>query len=113
MSIDDVAKKFRLPYFHPALVDFMDHYTPENSATYSISGQQSTVACSNLNFPKVQIWSGVHIQSKEFHNADEVMPSQLINACPPCDEWPLGLYGSVIVNTDKSKLWPQSDLDGV
>ena len=89
MSIDDVVEIFGLPDLFPALVDFMHCYIPENSAVYSIGGQRSTAAYTNFNIPKIQIWMGVCIQSKSFHNTDKVMSSQLINACPPCEEWPL------------------------
>ena len=99
MSIDQVAKKYRLPDLCPALVDFIHCYMPSNSAPYLIGGQCSTVAHSCL-------------QTKSFHNADEVIPSKLANACPPCEDWLLGLYDSVIINTDRSKTWLQSSLVG-
>ena len=41
------------------------------------------------------------------------MPLKLVNVCPPCDDWPLGLYDGVIVNNDRSKTWPQGGLAGM
>ena len=38
MSIDQVAEKYRLPDLCPALVDFIHHYMPSNSAPCLIGG---------------------------------------------------------------------------
>ena len=112
MSIDQVAEKYRLPDLRPALVDFIHRYMPSNSAPYLIGGRRSTVAHSDIGSMKIRVWSGVRLQTKSFHNVDEVIPSKLANACPPCEDWPLELYDSVIINTDRSKIWPQSGLAG-
>ena len=112
MTLEEAAEKFRLPDLGPALIDFMHRYTGDSQAIYSIGGRRSTVAPTHIGSPKIQVWSGVRIQSKSFHNEDEIMPSKLVNACPPCADWPLGLYDNVIVNIDKSKSWPQSGLNG-
>lgn len=112
MTITEAAEKFGLPDLGPALVDFMHHCAQSNSATYSIGGQCSTTAHANISFPKISVWTGIHIQSTSFHNADKILPLQLVNASPPCEDWPLGLYNTVIVNTDRSKSWPQSGLNG-
>ena len=61
MSIDNAAEKFGLPDLFPALVDFMHHYRPKDSAMYSIGGWQSMVPCINFHIPKIQIWLGVHM----------------------------------------------------
>lgn len=112
MTLKEAAKKFRLPDLGPTLMDFMHHNTGEAQASYSIGGQCSTVAQTNIGSSKIQVWSGVHIQLKSFHNEDEVMPSKLMNTCPPKTVWLLELYDDVIVNIDKSKSWPQSGLNG-
>ena len=111
MSIDEVAEKYKLLDLHPALVDFIHCYTPSNSAPYMIGGWCNTAAHSSIGSLKIQVWSGVHIQSKSFNNA-EVIPSKLVNAWPPCEYWPLWLHDSVIVNTDMSKTWLQGSLVG-
>ena len=112
MSIDEVAKKYSLPDLHTALVDFIHCYSPSNPAPYLIGSQCSTAAHSNIGFVKIQVWSGICLQLKSFHNVDEVIPSKLINACPPCKDWPLGLFDSVIINTNRSKTWTWSGLAG-
>ena len=38
MMVEDAATKFGLPYLCPALVDFMHHYAPEISDSYTIGG---------------------------------------------------------------------------
>ena len=113
MTIDDMAEKFGLPDLCPTLTDFLCHYMPDNSANYVIGGRQRAAANTDINFSKIEIWSGVHIQMKTFHNANKVTPSQLINACLPPDNWPLGCYDNVIVNMNDSKHWPWSGLDGM
>ena len=112
MSIDEAAEKYRLPDLHPAFVEFIHCNTPSNSAPYLNGGWCSTAAHSDLGSMNIQVWSGVHLQSKSFHNTDEVVPFKLANVCPPCEDWPLGLCDSVIINTDRSKTWPQSRLAG-
>ena len=113
MTVEDAATKFGLPDLRPALVDFMHRYAPEISDGYMIGGRRRAAASDSLEFSKIKVWSSVRIQMKPFYDVDGVMPSQLVNACPPCNEWPLGRYDNVIVNTDNSKDWLQSGLDGV
>ena len=36
MTVEDAAKKFGLPDLRPALLDFMHHYAPEISDSYTI-----------------------------------------------------------------------------
>ena len=106
MTVNDMAEKFGLPDLHPTLTDFLCHYMPDNSANYVIGGWRRAAANTDINFSKIEIRSSVHIQTKTFHNANKVTPSQLINACLPSDNWPLGCYDNVIVNMNDSKHWP-------
>ena len=112
MIVDDVAEKFRLPDLCPALTDFICHYAPDSSVNYVIGGWQRGMPNTNFSFAKIEVWSSAHVQTKAFHNVNKVMPSQHISACPPCNDWPLGCYDNVIVNTNNSKHWPQCGLDG-
>ena len=102
MSVDEATEKYRLPGLCPTLADFIHHYAPSNSVPYLIGGWCSTVAHPDVGSLRIQIWTGVCLQLKSFHNLDEVMPSKLVNARPPCDDWPLGLYNGIIVNNDRS-----------
>ena len=113
MMVEDAATKFGLPDLRPALVDFMYRYAPEISDSYTIGGRRRAAASDSLEFSKIEVWSSVRIQTKAFYEVDGAMPSQLVNACPPCNDWPLGRYDNVIVNTDNSKDWPRRGLDGV
>ena len=112
MSINEVAEKFGLLDLHAVLVDFIHCYLPSNPAPYLIGSWLSAAAHSNIGSVKIQVWSSICLQLKLFHNMDEVIPLKLINACPPCEDWPLGLYDNVIVNTNRSKTWPWSGLAG-
>ena len=112
MSINEVAEKFGLLDLHAVLVDFIHCYLPSYPAPYLIGGWLSVADHFDIESVKIQVWSSIHLQLKLFHNMDEVIPLKLINACPPCEDWPLGLYDSVIVNTNRSKTWPWSGLAG-
>ena len=106
MTIDKAAVVYGIPDLCPALMDFIHHYTPTSPATmYSIGGQRTTAAHVNIGPMRIQVWFGVQLQSRNFHNTGKVLPSQFVNACPPCDDWPLGLYDPVIINTDIGKMW--------
>ena len=59
MTVDDAAEKFGLPDLCPALTDILCHYTPDNSANYVIGGQRRAAANTDINFSKIEIWSGV------------------------------------------------------
>ena len=104
MSVDEAAKKYGLPDLCPALADFIHCYTPSNSVPYLIGGKHSAVAHPNIGSLRIQIWTGVRLQLKSFHNPDKVMPSKFVNAYPPCDDWLLGLYDGAIVNNDSQRL---------
>ena len=113
MTIDKAAVVYGIPDLCPALMDFIHHYTPTSPATvYSIGAQHTTAAHVNIGPMRIQVWFRVQLQSRNFHNAGKVLPLQFINACPPCDDWPLGFYDPVIINTDGTKIWPQSGLNG-
>ena len=113
MTFDEAAVVYGIPDLCPALMDFIHHYTPTSHATmYSIGGWHTIAAYVNIGPMRIQVWFGVQLQSRNVHNAGKVLPSQFVNACPPCDDWPLGLYNPVIINTDRTKIWPQSGLNG-
>ena len=96
MLVDKASENDRLPYLCLALADFINHYTPLNAVPYLIGGQCSTAAHSNIGPLKIQVWTGVHLQVKSLHKVDEVMSLKLVNACPPCDDWLLGLYDRLL-----------------
>ena len=113
MTIDEATVVYGIPDLYPALTDFIHHYTPTSPATvYSIGGWHTTAAHVNIGPMRIQVWFRVQLQSRNFHNTGKVLPSQFINACPPCDDWPLRLYDPIIINTNRTKIWPQSGLNG-
>ena len=113
LTINKAAVIYGISDLYPTLTDFIHHYTPTSPVTvYSIGGLRTTAAHANIGSMKIQVWFEVQLQSRNFHNTGKVIHSQLINACPPCYDWPLRLYDPVIINTNGTKIWLQSGLNG-
>ena len=111
MTIDTVAQEFGLPDLRPSLADYLQRVV-ENPAIHLIGGRQRAQSGCFLPFEMLQVWSTVRIQSKAYHNRIEVLPPQTISAAPRSEEWPLGRYDGVLVNTDPDMHWPWSGLKG-
>ena len=111
MTIDAIAQMFGLPNLHPALADFLQRLT-ENPTVHVMGGCQRALSGCSLPFEMLQVWSTVRIQSKAYHNWNEVLPPQTVSAAPCSESWPLGWYDGVLVNTDPDMHWPWSGLKG-
>ena len=111
MTVDAVAQKFGLPDLRPSLADYLQRVTG-NPAVYLIGGRRRALCECSLPFEMLQVWSNVCIQSKAYHNRNEVLPPQTLSAAPCSESWPLGRYDGVLVNTDPDMHWPWSGLKG-
>ncbi|KAI0274056.1 hypothetical protein BGY98DRAFT_1099274 [Russula aff. rugulosa BPL654] len=56
-----------------------------------------------------QVWTKVQLQNR---TPRHILPPKIINALPPSEEWTSGCC-NVFINTDNSKFWPHSGLEGV
>jgi len=112
MLVDEVALKFGLPDLRPSLADFLQRRIMENPAIYPVGGRRRASSQCSLPFETLQVWASVRIQSKAYHNRDEILPPQTVSAAPGSDSWPFGRYDSVLVNTDCNMEWPWSGLTG-
>ena len=110
MSIDDAMTLFNLPDLRGALAD----YLARRDAGISIQIGGRRVADSNcfLPFHRIQVWTKVQLQRRSYHAPHLVLPPQTINAWPPSDSWPFGRSDVILCNTDSSKIWPYSGLEG-
>lgn len=114
LDIRAVSTAFSLIDFRPALIDYLhratsrDHHDP----LLVIGGRRVARADSSIDFDAIHVWNRLRIQLKQYHRPDQVTNPRTLVASPPCDEWPAGHYDTVLVNTDSSKEWPNSGIEG-
>lgn len=113
MAVDDVANMFQLKDLRGALADFVSGLPTEGDGPYTIGGRRSARAHQeDLPFQLLQVWWRVRIQTKSFHDPEDNLLPITLNVCPPSEDWPLGRYDAVLVNTDDQYSWPRSGLTG-
>jgi hypothetical protein len=66
----------------------------------------------SLPFERLDVWSGLHLQIKDYHDPGKVHPPQTQCAWPPSQLWPLGHYDTVLININPDKEWPYSKMLG-
>ena len=111
MTVDEVAEKFDLLDLRPSLADYLQR-AADKPAIHVVGGRRRAVSGCALPFEMLQVWSSVRIQSKAYHNRNEVLPPQSLSAAPNSESWPLGRYDGVVVNIDSDMHWPWSGLKG-
>jgi hypothetical protein len=112
MTVDEVADRFNLPDLRPSLADFMQCTIKEKPSLYQVGGRRKATSGCPLPFDKLEVWSSFRIQTKSYHDLQKVLPPQTVMASPPSDEWPLGRYDAVLVNTGPNMQWPWSGIKG-
>jgi len=111
--ITDIASMFGIPDLAPSLARFLSCAAEGNGSIYTIGGRRRPTASStNLPFQRLEVWSGLRIQLKDYHNPSIVHPPQTLCVRPPCKEWPSGRFDAVLVNTDPDFEWPSSKISG-
>ncbi|KAI6019348.1 hypothetical protein PISMIDRAFT_99987 [Pisolithus microcarpus 441] len=110
MTIDDAAALFDLPDLRPAICDYLDRCV--NSIDHHITGRRHASLNCGLPLDKIQIWTKVHIQVRNYHNPGMVEPTQTMNVTPPSQEHPRGLYDSAVFSPSAESDWPAQGLNG-
>jgi len=110
--ITDIASMFGIPDLAPSLARFLSCATEGNRSLYTIGGRRPPTNGTKLPFQKLEVWSGLRIQLKDYHNPRIVGPPQTLCAWPPCEERPSGRFDAVLVNTDPDFQWPFSKISG-
>ena len=110
--IADIASIFGIPDLAPSLARFLSCAAEGNRSIYTVGGRRPPTSGTNLPFQKLEVWSGLRIQLKDYHNPCIVSPPQTLCARPPCKEWPTGRFDAVLVNTDPDFEWPSSRISG-
>ncbi|KAJ7813399.1 hypothetical protein B0H14DRAFT_3090354 [Mycena olivaceomarginata] len=75
-------------------------------------GGRIPAANTHLPFHKIEVWHSVRIQSRSFHNQDNILEPETVNAAPPDSHWETGRRDMVIVNHDLKYKWPKSGIEG-
>jgi hypothetical protein len=110
--VADIASMFGITDLEPSLARFLSCATKGDGSLYTIGGRRPPASSTNLPFQKLEVWSGLRIQLKDYHNPSIAGTPQTLCARPPCKEWPFGRFDAVIANTDPDFKWPSSKMSG-
>ncbi|KAG9314873.1 hypothetical protein JVU11DRAFT_3973 [Chiua virens] len=110
MTIKEATTLFKLPDLCPAIHDYLDRCT--NGIEHSIGSQRHASSNSSLPSNRIQIWTKIHVQTRNYHDTAVVEPAQTMNIAPPSQEHPCGLYDSTVFSTHTKSDWPSSGLNG-
>lgn len=109
MSIDEAATAFDLPDLRPAILGYLDRCS--NNAEHNIGGRRHA-SSNSLPSDRIQVWTKVRVQTRNYHDPRKVEPAQTLNVAPPSQEYPRGLYDSAVFSTRAESDWPSGGLDG-
>ncbi|KAF9456576.1 hypothetical protein BDZ94DRAFT_1302461 [Collybia nuda] len=110
LSVDCAMETFKLPDLCAALTDFITRFKDNDSLT--IGGRRVARVDAQLPFDDIQIWTKLQLQNCSYHAPHNVLPPQTINVLPPLDSWTFGRSDTVLINSDRSKIWPMSGMEG-
>jgi hypothetical protein len=114
MTLQEASDKFKLLDLVPALKYFQLRLeTGNQNSLYAVGGRRPSVDGVILPFEKVEVWTSVLLQVKDYHHPEIVRDPERLNALPPNKEWPEGRYDIAFANTDPNFVWPCSDLSGL
>ena len=108
VSVDSLTKKYKLPHFQPALLNFLTNHL-QNPLVHQIGGQQRTQVDTQLPFNNVMVWFSLHIQTQSL-DSNSVIKPQCLMVMPPCDLWPLQRYDAMLFVHDSANLTPSPDV---
>ncbi|KAJ7672465.1 hypothetical protein DFH06DRAFT_1124357 [Mycena polygramma] len=111
LSVDEVVTLFALPDLPAALQAFIYRAQPDDGPMMIGGRRPNAAATVRLGF-KLQVWDGVALQSKAYHDPKKILDPETVNCSPPNQEWPYGRGDPVLVNTDPHYRWPESKLQG-
>ncbi|KAJ7808909.1 hypothetical protein B0H14DRAFT_3090219 [Mycena olivaceomarginata] len=112
LQLDAAVTLFKIPDLLRALQTYL-HRHQEGSQLSSLDiGGRIPAANTHLPFHKIEVWHSVRIQSRSFHNQDNILEPETVNAAPPDSHWETGRRDMVIVNHDLKYKWPKSGIEG-
>ena len=111
--IDEIASTFRIPDLASSIAHFLSRIASGTRSLFMVGGRRPPTAnASSLPFEKLDVWAGLRLQVKDYHNPRIAQPPQTLCAWPPSESWPSGRFDAVIINTDSDKEWPHSKMSG-
>lgn len=110
ITIDEAATLFDLPDLRPAICEYLDRCA--NGGEHSVEGRRRDSPNSSPPSERIQVWTKVRVQVRNYHHPDIVEPPQTVNAIPPSTKYPHGLYDSAVFSPGTESDWPSSGLEG-
>ncbi|KIK17896.1 hypothetical protein PISMIDRAFT_14783 [Pisolithus microcarpus 441] len=110
MTVDEAVTLFDLPDLLSAIHDCFNRCA--NGIDHDISGRRRASLNYSLPSNKIQIWTKVRMQVRNYHNPEMVEPAQTMNVTPPSQEHPRGLYDCVVFSPGAESDWPSQGLNG-
>ena len=110
MTIDEAAALFDLPDLRLAICEYF--YRCANGVEHNIAGRRRASPNCSLPSDRIQIWTKVCVQVRNYHNPGLVEPAQTMNVAPPSQEHPRGLYDSAVFSPSAESDWPSQGLNG-
>ena len=110
MTVEEAATIYQLPDLHSAINEYLDRCA--SGMSHDITGHRHTLPDSNLLSDRLQIWTKVRVQVRNYHDPQNVEAAQTMNAFPPSREHPHGLYDSAVFSPTSASDWPSQGLDG-
>jgi len=74
-SIYEIASRFHIPNLAPSLAHFLLCTAEGDRSLYTVGGHQLPVAsATSLPFQKLEVWQGLHVQLKDYHDPCIIHP---------------------------------------
>lgn len=114
VSIDKAATLFLLPDLRPALLDYFRRCHSNLLLPLAVGGRRTATTPHNsqLPFDAIEVWYQVRVQTRSVFAQNTVLPSHLVQACPPSEDWPYGRNDPVLIINDKTIPWPGQGVKG-
>ncbi|KAJ7726477.1 hypothetical protein B0H16DRAFT_1332097 [Mycena metata] len=109
VTIEDVSTRFCVPDLKDALLAFIQR-GPTSPLT--IGGRRPKLDDIQPAFTYLQLWHSVRIQTRSYHDSQQLLEPETVKAEPPKGVWKSGRGDPVLVNIDDDYHWPRSGLAG-
>ncbi|KAI6020926.1 hypothetical protein BKA83DRAFT_4126818 [Pisolithus microcarpus] len=109
-------KKSHTIFYHSPMWKIVDYFNiagvlSDETSPHPKCRRHASLNC-GLPSDKIQIWTKVCIQVRNYHNPGMVKPAQTMNIAPPSQEHPCGLYNSAVFSLSAESDWPAWGLNG-
>ncbi|KAJ7038598.1 hypothetical protein C8F04DRAFT_1209379 [Mycena alexandri] len=109
VTVEDASTRFCLPDLKDALLAFIQRGP---TSRLIVGGRRPKLTMDEPVFTYLQLWHSVRIQTRSYHDAQQLLEPETVNAEPPKGAWKSGRGDPVLVNIDDDYHWPRSGLAG-